>query len=583
MCAILGGTNKQWDYSAGIESMKHRGPDGIRIRQYKYATMAFARLAIRDLSDRAMQPMETEDHNIIVCFNGEIYNADYLKNKLDKKYRFRTCSDTEVLLYAYKEYGIRFIDYVEGMFAISVLDLNHHRLVLYRDRIGIKPLYYYKSLSGFAFSSELKGVLNTVDDKFEVDETALYDSITYGYVPVPKTGYKNIFQLEAASFLIYDLDSERIISKKRYWDCIVTSSKETIATEDKEYFYEGFKDRVHKTVKEQMVSDVEVGTLLSGGVDSSIITYEAHRYDDSIKAFNIGFDVSDEKYKVFDESPYALRFAMDIGCKCISERYNEYDAKKTIDEMYDWYDEPYYFNSCLPTYNICRVARKNKVKVLLSGDGGDELFCGYKRYKNVHDNLLKHRLRNHNSLISDFYYRLFYSRGILRRLGEYILDEFEYSSLSMDYVSGPRKRERMKTLGYFIPRDYDDFWYFRQFDRTDMPLISRMQYIDFNTYLPDACLKKIDRASMQCGVEVRVPLCSTELVEFAFETPESIIYEEEQLKSIMKHAYSGIIPDYVLNKKKKGFSMPPYYDEYLARGNMEYRFRLLEGWIARAV
>ena len=274
MCGILGGNVKKWDYQKGIEAIKHRGPDNQKIMEFNLCTLAFARLSIMDLSDRAMQPLVSADNNVVILFNGEIYGFRELKRELEKKYFFRTSSDTEVILYAYIEYGDKFIDLIDGMYAIAIYDRRIEQVKLYRDRYGIKPLYYMQQGESFAFASELKAILSASDDKscFKIDNTAVYDFLAYQYIPEPKSLYKNIYKLEPATFLFYDLYNKKIIKKGKYWKLRVNTKKH--GNKNKQDILEHIRYLIHKSVARQMIADVPVGTFLSGGVDSSIISYE---------------------------------------------------------------------------------------------------------------------------------------------------------------------------------------------------------------------------------------------------------------------------------------------------------------------
>ena len=273
MCGILGGNNSRWDYKKGIESMSHRGPDGIRIDSMEDFTLAFARLAIIDLSVNGMQPMFSIDGQVGIVFNGEIYGYQKLKKELEKKgYRFRSTTDTEVILNAYIEWGEKFVTRVDGMFGMAIYDKRDGMIRLFRDRVGIKPLYYYYDGVNFGFSSELKGIVNMCNTvSLQVDYTAVYDYLNYIYIPEPKTYYKNVYKMLPGHRVIFDIKSKRIVKDSDYWKLNVNSNQ---ASERKQSdIVEELKELIKVSVREQMIADVPVGTFLSGGVDSSIITY----------------------------------------------------------------------------------------------------------------------------------------------------------------------------------------------------------------------------------------------------------------------------------------------------------------------
>ena len=259
MCGILGGNNPAWDYEMGIGAIKHRGPDGKRIEKHNDITLAFCRLAIQDLSDRAMQPMSSPDQMVHIVYNGEIYGYQRLKKELQRKYPFRTLSDTEVMLYAYMEYGEAFVDKVDGIFSLAVYDERIQKIYLYRDRMGVKPLYYYYNNKEFAFASELKALEAAIGiDNLTVDKLALYDYLFYRYVPEPKSMYKEVYKLRPASILIYDVKKGKITDNRRYWNLDVNTTVER--KRKKQDLSEELRFLISKTVQEQLISDVPIGT-----------------------------------------------------------------------------------------------------------------------------------------------------------------------------------------------------------------------------------------------------------------------------------------------------------------------------------
>lgn len=313
MCGILGGTKKNWNYADGLKSILHRGPDGNQIKKYNSVCLGFCRLAIQDLSQTAMQPMSGADEKVHIVFNGEIYGYQDLKEQLSQKYDFRTTSDTEVILNAYLEYGQDFVKRIDGIFAIVIYDERIQKLLIYRDRIGVKPFYYYYDGQDFAFASELKALEKIIDDrKLHIDFTALYDYLFYQYIPEPKSLYKNVYKLRPATMMTFDLSANKIEDVKRYWSLHVNV---TVARKRKrEDIAEELRFLLKKTVKEQMISDVPLGIFLSGGIDSSIVSYEAKQFNSDLRAFSIGFEEIER-----DESFLVQRFCqenhIDLLCK----------------------------------------------------------------------------------------------------------------------------------------------------------------------------------------------------------------------------------------------------------------------------
>ncbi len=550
MCGILGGNIANWDYSSGINAIKHRGPDAQKVIEYAECTLAFARLSIMDLSMAAMQPMESEDGQVVILFNGEIYGFEDIRNALASKYKFRTTSDTEVILYAYMEYGDKFADYIDGMFAIVIYDKRKAVLKIFRDRYGIKPLYYYYQDSMFAFASELKAFQAAAvhNWQWKVDNTAIYDYLFCGYIPEPKSLYENVYRLEPANYLVYDLRKKRIIKKERYWRLHVNTNAH--GKRNRKSIREDIRYLIAQSVKEQMVADVNVGTYLSGGVDSSIITYECSQVNKNIAAFSIGFPV-----KAYDETPYAEIVAQkhSINHKVKYFDKNNYSDMKGL--LYQLYDEPYADTSAYPTYFLSQFA-KEEVTVVLTGDGGDELFGGYETHKKfceqegryLHDNYNFERFVNSifsghdmvSSKIRDITQTKFTTYcKTFGRYGKEAYEEF---------------REILK-----IGKDYNTQWFFQKYYVKDLPRMTRVRYLDFKTYLPSDILTKVDRASMAVSLEARVPLLNRRLVEYVFGLAEDECSSMNNLKAILKDAYRDVIPSEILDRHKSGFAVPKNY------------------------
>ena len=303
MCGFVGGTDPRWDFTAALASIEHRGPDDGRLHLDGPVRVGFRRLSIIDLDAAAMQPMFADDGETWIVFNGEIYGFLALRDELRKLGRnFRTQSDTEVLLNAYLEWGEAFIDHVDGMFAIALWDARDRKLRLYRDRPGIKPLYYFYDGRRFAFASELKAIEAALDaTDLRVDETALYDFLGYRYVPAPKTLYRNCFKLPPAHGIVFDPDTGKLSKPASFWSVPVPEQPRRISVDEAA---EELRELVDESVRDQMISDVPLGFFLSGGVDSSTIVASASGLGADVSTFSIGFD-SDEK----SETPFAREVA----------------------------------------------------------------------------------------------------------------------------------------------------------------------------------------------------------------------------------------------------------------------------------
>lgn len=565
MCGILGGSKKTWDYESGIKSISHRGPDMQRVFRENGFSLAFARLSIIDLSQAAMQPMTSADGKVTIVYNGEIYGYADLKARLERKYRFVSSSDTEVILNAYMEYGDAFIDYIDGIFAIAIYDRRNQTIRLFRDRVGVKPLYYFYDGKNFGFASELKAIEHMLDtQRLDLDYTAIYDYLSYAYVPAPKTMYKNVRQLKPAHKIIYHIVDRKISKQKRYWELPVNDQVGRYRKD--ETLVEELRTLVHRSVHEQMVADVPVGTFLSGGVDSSVITYEALSANPNVESFSIGFD--DKQY---DESLYYKEFTKVFGNHSNEQVFDKGIYTILYKELKNWYDEPFADTSAFPTYLVSKLARE-KVTVVLTGDGGDELFGGYWWYTQKYqpsvfmDSAFISRLyENHVSRNSSFY-----NRTTIRLFCETL----QKISVGRGYMTKQEKLQFAKNWG--IPRDYDDYWFLREYDRRDLPMGTRVQYLDFHTYLPEI-LTKVDRTSMRVSLEARVPLLSRDIIEFAFSLSQEERCPGGEMKHMLRRAYPEI-PKMILNKSKQGFSIPR---QYIGNKSQPARKILREIWQIR--
>lgn len=541
MCAILGGNNALWDYQKGIECLAHRGPDGIRVRPMEDFTLAFARLAIIDLSENGMQPMFSADGRVGIVFNGEIYGYQKLRKRLEGLgYCFHSTSDTEVILNAYLEWGERFITKVDGMFGMAIYDRRDSLVRLFRDRIGVKPLYYYYDGVNFGFASELKGIVsmcNTVSLK--VDYTAVYDYLNYLYIPEPKSYYKNVYKLQPGHRLAFDLKSKRIIKDSAYWKLMVNERQGHEKKQDE--LVEELKGLVAESVREQLVADVPVGTFLSGGVDSSIVTYEGHRADTQLESFSIGFTQDN-----YNELEYACKLARQYEINLNYKMFSRSSFLTNYHKLRSWYDEPFADTSAFPTYTVSKLARE-KVTVILTGDGGDEVFGGYYRYQDIWK---KEKESGPDNLLVSY----LYDKYKKNENSYFWLDELSYLYRENSWVLQLGDKEWRKRLG--IDRDYDKFWAFRKYYHKDLPPMTRVQYLDIRTYLPGDILTKVDRASMAVSLEVRVPLLSRKLVEFSFSLSEEDRLPCGVLKGLLKKAYEKEIGKDILYRRKMGFTMP---------------------------
>lgn len=556
MCAILGGNNAEWNYEKGIECMIHRGPDGTRITSLDDFTMAFARLAIIDLSENAMQPMFSYDKQVGIVFNGEIYGYQKLRKRLEKMgYKFRSSSDTEVILNAYLEWGEKFITKVDGMFGMAIYDKRERVIHLYRDRVGIKPLYYFYDGFNFGFSSELKGIVNMCSTvSFQIDNTAVYDYLNYLYIPAPKSYYKNVYKLLPGHRMTFDIKSRRIIKDSAYWQLKVNSNQ---ASERKQSdLTDELKYLVKESVQEQMVADVPVGTFLSGGVDSSIVTYEGHRINSQMNSFSISF-----LQRGYNELQYARKLSERYGINLVSKIFSRDIFREHYDKMKGWFDEPFADTSAFPTYVVSKMA-KEKVTVILTGDGADEAFGGYTWYRDIWK---KEKEKGPDNLLFSY----LYSKFNKNKTDYFWMDELTF--LLREICGAPKADDKLLRKRLRIDRDYDVFWALRKHYIMDLPPMTRAQYLDIKTYLPEDILTKVDRASMAVSLETRVPFLSRKLLEFSFSLSEEDRLPGGVQKGLLKKAYEEEIGKEILYRRKMGFTMPAKFFD-AERSNQEQLF-----------
>jgi asparagine synthase (glutamine-hydrolysing) len=554
MCGFVGGTDPSWDFTAALASIEHRGPDDGRLHLDGPVRVGFRRLSIIDLDAAAMQPMFTDDGETWIVFNGEIYGFLGLRDELGKLgHNFRTQSDTEVLLRAYLEWGDGFIDHVDGMFAIALWDARDRKLRLYRDRPGIKPLYYYYDGRRFAFASELKAIEAALDaNDLQVDQTALYDFLGYRYVPAPKTLYRNCFKLPPAHGIVYDPDSGKLSDPAPYWSVPVPASPRDILVDEAG---EELRSLIDESVRDQMISDVPLGFFLSGGVDSSTIVASASGLGANVSTFSIGFD-SDEK----SETPYAREVAALFGTQHHERMLSQAAAGDLLPHLKKWFDEPFADESAMPTYLVSKVAREN-VTVVLTGDGGDEVFGGYRTYPRFQR---YERLPSWPAVVDRLAYRLrqpFGRRSAVTRTMKVLEIAFARGpGLWGRIMHGMPETAKAGYREHFgIRGDYDDWWHYRKHWRDDLPVRTRLQLVDFHTFMPGMVLTKVDRTSMAVSLEARVPFLARKIIEFSFALPEEIRYHGGELKGILKYAYKDILPQNILFRRKKGFGIPRYY------------------------
>ena len=563
MCGIAG-IFEAWEaraidrtvLAAMNRAQAHRGPDDEGVHIEPGLGLAHRRLSIIDL-DSGHQPLFNEDGSVAVVYNGEIYNFRELMGELEATgHVFRTACDTEVIAHAWEEWGEDCVDRFRGMFAFAVWDRSRETLFLARDRLGIKPLHYAVLPGGrLLFASELKGLLQDAQVPRELEPRAVEDYFAFGYVPDPRTIFQNLFKLPPGHTLTF-CRRWREPRVRQYWD--VGLEPRSLGSE-KEVGAE-LIERLRDAVEVRLMSDVPLGAFLSGGVDSSaVVATMAGISDEAVRTCSISF--SDP---AFDEADYATAVAQRYGTDHQQMTVDPEDIG-LVDRLAGIYDEPYADSSAIPTYRVCELARQ-RVKVALSGDGGDELFGGYRRYRwHLREESVRRLLptalrRPVFGLAGAVYPKLDWApRGLRAKttLQSLARDPLEAYMQSVGVVGEAMRRQ------LFSPQLRRDLQGYRAVDTLrqhaesgpDQPLL-QAQYLDMKTYLPGDILTKVDRASMAHGLEVRVPVLDHRFVEWGAGLHPGLKYRRGEGKYVFKKALEGHIPMDVLYRRKMGFAVP---------------------------
>ncbi len=600
MCGICG----EIDFSKGIkiepikrmcDVLVHRGPDDegmVFIRGDEYfevknsselppvdngfeVGLGHRRLSIIDLSEVAHQPMSNEDGTVWVVFNGEIYNFQDLRVGLNQNgHHFKSRSDTEVILHAYEEWGVECLSRFRGMFAFAIWDSNLKRLFMARDRLGEKPLVYFNGNGRFIFASEIKAILQDSDVSRKLNIFALHNYLTYQYVPSPDTIFEGIKKLPPAHYLLYDgSDNVRI---EQYWKLNFSPIQNNY--EDLSEVCDLIRTELEESVKLRLISDVPLGAFLSGGIDSSLVVgVMAKLSGRPVKTFSIGFEEKD-----FDELSYARLISNHFATE-----HHEFVVKPNAIEILPklvwYYNEPFADSSAIPTYYVANLT-KDFVKVVLTGDAGDENFGGYPRYlrsqwvarfTKIPEKLRKDLLPNFLRAFSTLHWR----EKTLNRLSDFM------ESLSTDqarnyaeqikifngkekediYTEDFRKRvEKINSLDFVLKK-------FEESGTED--LLEQLLYVDINSYLPEDLLVKMDIATMANSLEARVPFLDHKFMELVAGIPSHLKIKGSMTKFILKKAFSDLLPEAILKRKKMGFGVP--VSRWFKKELKEYVYEIL--------
>ena len=558
MCGICGYIGKKnitkEQLKAMNDTMYHRGPDDSGEEIYEMPggwQVGFAqrRLSILDLSALGHQPMHSADGRISVVYNGEIYNYRELREELTD-YPFRSSCDTEVIIAAYLKWGIRCVERFNGMFAIALYDRERQDVYLIRDRIGKKPLYYWYEENDLVFASELKPVIKCPGFKKEIDRRVLSRYLYQQYINAPESIYQNVYKLEPGSVLRF---SRGKINTWRYWSVAKAyHAAQKMQVEDYREAKEELKRLLRKSVKARMIADVPLGAFLSGGYDSSLVTAIAQECSDiPVRTFSIGF--REEKY---NEAKYAKAVSDYLGTAHTELYIDEQDMFDLVESIPAYYDEPFADSSQIATMMVSKLAREH-VTVALSGDGGDEFFCGYNVYDNVS---LAQRLDIAGAMV----HGLCSLPGIRRAQLE---DKLPFR---VRVIAGYRDKEcktqfgagnypaKARAMVKATPQDGAPL-------SVHYPVESgyhvsnwqvRRMLLDMDTYLPGDILCKVDRASMKYSLEARCPILDVDVMEYSYRIPHEFKYASGDKKHILKDIAYDYIPKELLDRPKVGFGVP---------------------------
>jgi len=579
MCGIAGfcDFNKKSDRE-NLKNMTdvlyYRGPDDSGYNFYSLNNcnvgLGHRRLSILDLSSHGHQPMKFD--NLEIVYNGEVYNFKEIRAELEKwGYSFESNSDTEVILKAYHKWGIQAVHKFNGMFAIAIYDKKNNKLVLIRDRVGVKPLYYCFKDNLFMFASELKSFHQNPFFKKNINKEALIEYLKFGYIPQPLSIFENTYKLEAGYYLELSLKNKEL-KKVKYWNIHDFNEELDISFEEAK---KELEQKMIKAFKYRLVSDVPLGVFLSGGYDSSIVTAILQKHSNQkIKTFTIGF-----KEQKYNEAIYAKKVAEILGTEHYEHYLSQKDALKILPKLPFIYDEPFGDSSAIPTIMVSEFAKKY-VTVALSADGGDELFSGYPNYKNSFDLYKKFRIFAKINKLS-FLEKIINPYKFSKYLKIYNLEGKFYKFCEMIKHSDNFSKFYDTNNKYFY--DYEisqllnqDILSIKKFDAFNY---KQMLFYSFNTYLTDDILTKVDRATMSVSLEGREPMLDVNLIEFVAKLPIQYKQKDNVTKYILKEITHKYLPKEIMLRPKMGFSIPvfewfkdelkEYFETYLNKKSLK--------------
>jgi asparagine synthase (glutamine-hydrolysing) len=572
MCGIVGFVDPKKTTDLDMlkkmtDTMQNRGPDdsGYLIVESSESKVGLGhrRLSILDLSSQGHQPMEFDEYCMV--YNGEVYNFKEIRDELEmENYVFESDSDTEVVLKAFHKWGVDAVQKFRGMFTFSILDRKNKTLYIFRDRAGVKPLYYYSKNGLFLYGSELKAFHehNGFEKSLNKESLALY--LQFGYIAAPLTIFNDTYKLKPGHYIKYNLKTQTYVENK-YWD-VLKGYKKTKLTLDEDTILDKLEEILKESFALRMVSDVPVGTFLSGGVDSSLVTAILQKNSaEPLRTFTIGFNE-----KGYDEASYAREIAEYLGTEHSEYYCTAKDIFEVIHELPEIYDEPFADDSAIPTILLSRFA-KESVSVVLSGDGGDETFCGYSKYfaldKVSHlaePGIKKDILKTLLSVIGE---------NLIGKINEYLPSSVQQQNIKGKYkkfmsalsandfsemfinASSPVEETRVKLLlnnpSVAPKKGFDTFNLIKE-----LSTMEQMMLVDYVTYLPDEVLTKVDRATMSVSLEGREPLLDHKIIEFMSSVPIELKYKNKVGKYLAKELLYKYLPNEMVDRPKAGFQLP---------------------------
>lgn len=565
MCGISGFISFNNSYTeTDLQKMNnllaHRGPNAEGYFFDGICGLGHRRLSIIDLSESANQPMHSSNDRYVIAFNGEIYNFQEIGAKLSGSaeyptVKFKTSSDTEVILEAFSFWGTEFVHHLNGMFAIAIYDKLEKELHLFRDRVGIKPLFYYWNQEKLAFASELKSLESLPNNRLTVNKAAIAEFLHLGFIPAPSTIYNSIYKLKPGTYLKVN---KRGIEEMKYWDLTEKITPQIISSKDEALVK--LSDLLMSSVQYQLRSDVPYGVFLSGGIDSSLVTAQAANLSSvQISTFSIGFEENR-----FNESKYAKAVSQHFGTDHHEFIVSYKDAIELVEPGFSSYDEPNADSSVIPTMLVSKLARKH-VTMTLSGEGGDELFLGYGTYqwaRRLQSPLIRMIAKPASVLLNQMpsrYQRIskMINTGASSDLLSHIFSQEQYyfTGQEIDQLiqeqyskTSPENKSKSQSSG--------SKHIFEKSNKRQLNAMERQAIFDMQYYLPDDLLTKVDRASMHYSLETRVPFLDHRVLEFALNLSPDLKYKDGISKYILKEILYQYAPKSLFDRPKQGFSIP---------------------------